>query len=87
MLNLFNICYFIKNEVNQKLMLFLFINDIKVGFCYGFFIFVVSLVGVLFCVFYFYVLDQQGVDFIVEVQEFVAFFGFYYFIIFYFVYR
>lgn len=68
---------FYKNEANQKPVVFLPTNDIKVGLCHGLPILVVSPAGVSPCVPHLHVLDQQGVDLIVEVQKFVAVSRFY----------
>lgn len=78
---------FHKNEANQKPLLFLPTNDIKVGLCHGLPILVVSPAGVSPCVPHLHILDQQGVDLIVEVQEFVALPGFYHLTILHPVYR
>lgn len=87
MSNLSNICHFTKNEANQKSMLFLPTNDIKVGLCHGLPILVVSPAGVSPCVPHLHILDKQGIDLIVEVQEFVALPGFYHLTILHPVYR
>lgn len=78
---------FAKNEANQKPVLFLPTNDIKVGLCHGLPILVMSPAGVSPCVPHLHVLDQQGVDLVVEVQKFVSLPRFYHLTILHPVYR